>query len=616
MAAAIQAGRREKLSKCFSAEDLDSRPTEQQTAIFRAINDYLIRYVRAANQCLAEGTLVATPSGPRPIEEIQVGDMVYSENGTPIRVLQTFDNGEKEVADITVRNVPWASCAAEHVWLTRAGELSAGTFDSGNEIALGAPDLGVFSFVPATWGANKRVVRTYDIHVASSTNLYLLANGLVTHNSGKSRLAGREIAWLLTGTHPYFVKPPEWGNEPLLILIAGQDRMQMEANLWRRILLPFLNPEDWKETKSGNQLVMAQHRTEGHQIIFISHNNSSDTDISHMQSYAAHYVWADEMPKSPRVLEELQQRIAAKRGRFIATFTAKVRADAIRKMVDDADPSVAKTFPLARLDNPIYHGREEEELAKVANLPEALRRAILFGDWITSDSAVYTFVPEVHSGKPERYGPQWRHVLSVDPATESAIGVTVWAEEPSTGTWWCVVAEYVDGTQVPTKAPTDYIYFVERMVKGLNVVQRIYDSAAPWWARQALRMPGGERFVYLPVQDKPGNKQTFIAQFQQALGSDIRVAEWCTSLIAEIESCERSETNPEKLVNRSRFHLIDSAHYFLARKPPRTIQQTFETHADYVLAYDDAARLRERSAVVAAAKRAHLIRPRRASFRR
>lgn len=33
---------------------------------------------------------------------------------------------------------------------------------------------------------NSRLVQTYDIHVGSLTNLYCLANGLVTHNSGKS----------------------------------------------------------------------------------------------------------------------------------------------------------------------------------------------------------------------------------------------------------------------------------------------------------------------------------------------------------------------------------------------------------------------------------------------
>ena len=56
------------------------------------------------------------------------------------------------------------------------------------------------------------IAETYDIHVDSKTNLYCLANGLVTHNSGKSSLAAREIAWILTDTHPFWERPDRWDD--------------------------------------------------------------------------------------------------------------------------------------------------------------------------------------------------------------------------------------------------------------------------------------------------------------------------------------------------------------------------------------------------------------------
>jgi len=49
-----------------------------------------------------------------------------------------------------------------------------------------------------------REVETYDIHVDSETNLYLLANGLVTHNSGKSQTMVRDYTWKLGDNHPYW----------------------------------------------------------------------------------------------------------------------------------------------------------------------------------------------------------------------------------------------------------------------------------------------------------------------------------------------------------------------------------------------------------------------------
>ena len=52
------------------------------------------------------------------------------------------------------------------------------------------------------------------------------------NQSGKSTLAAREISWILNGTHPTWKKPKRWGDTPLLILIAGQSRQQMETELW------------------------------------------------------------------------------------------------------------------------------------------------------------------------------------------------------------------------------------------------------------------------------------------------------------------------------------------------------------------------------------------------
>ncbi|MEO0447235.1 MAG: Hint domain-containing protein, partial [Verrucomicrobiota bacterium] len=38
--------------------------------------------------CIPEGTEIDTPKGPRPIESLQVGDIVFGYSGAPVRVLQ------------------------------------------------------------------------------------------------------------------------------------------------------------------------------------------------------------------------------------------------------------------------------------------------------------------------------------------------------------------------------------------------------------------------------------------------------------------------------------------------------------------------------------------------
>lgn len=60
------------------------------------------------------------------------------------------------------------------------------------------------NFNPLFYGFNakktiygpKRIAHCYDIHVESKTNLYLLANGMVTHNSGKSYSLGAKFIYI------------------------------------------------------------------------------------------------------------------------------------------------------------------------------------------------------------------------------------------------------------------------------------------------------------------------------------------------------------------------------------------------------------------------------------
>lgn len=71
------------------------------------------------NGCLAEGTLVATPTGPIPIEKLNPGDLVFDENGNPIEVEAVIDQGEKEVIELIHRKKVVAESTKDHVWWAR-----------------------------------------------------------------------------------------------------------------------------------------------------------------------------------------------------------------------------------------------------------------------------------------------------------------------------------------------------------------------------------------------------------------------------------------------------------------------------------------------------------------
>jgi hypothetical protein len=77
---------------------------------------------RRAGKCLAEGTLVATPSGPRPIESLAPGDAIYGWNSddtvSVAHVVQMHDQGIKDVVDLRSNSTTVATCTPDHVWLT------------------------------------------------------------------------------------------------------------------------------------------------------------------------------------------------------------------------------------------------------------------------------------------------------------------------------------------------------------------------------------------------------------------------------------------------------------------------------------------------------------------
>lgn len=417
---------------------------------------------------------------------------------------------------------------------------------------------------------------------ATASQLQILRDiGAVPHRyviagnqSGKSALAAREIVWILQKNHPMgWVRPAVWGDGPLLIIVAGQSRQMMEVEMWGKKLKPFLDPDEWREVRAGGALTMVEHKELGHQIVFISHADSSEKNRKLMQGYVANYVWLDEMPSSVTILQELQERVAAREGYFLATFTPKFRNDKIKKIIDSVPASIGKRYALSKLDNPLYAHRRQAEIDKLAGHTDAFRNAVLYGHWMVGDDMVYQWDEDLYGGEPpDSYSAQaWRHVAVVDPATESKLGLTLWAEDPETNLWWCILAEYIEKIHVPS----EIVKAVERKLVGKRIVKRVADSHESWFIHQAKHDLG---VSWIGIEGKTGNKDRYIRDFQGALGATIRVAHWCDHLRDEVQSCER---NPEtgKIKNKSRFHLVDTAHYFVNTMPkpePRARSTTWQ----------------------------------------
>lgn len=395
------------------------------------------------------------------------------------------------------------------------------------------------------------------------------------NQGGKSQTGAREAAWLFLDNHPHWTRPVQWGSESLTMIIVGKTRRLVEDELWGKKIKQFLPADSYKEVRVSSSIDKIVNTTNGNTIILLSHDNPV-LAWERLQGYVAHWVWVDEMPKSIKIIEEAHRRIQARNGYFLATFTPKIVNSEIRRLVDAAEEPYAKVYRFHMFDNPIYKDavRREEIIASLKSYSSQYQKTILEGEWAAGEEQVYYFDYDAMVGKPTDYNKlSWRHVESVDPALKSALGYTVWAEDPKTGVWYCVRAEYITGILVPEQIVAE----VAKRSESYNIVRRICDPHESWYLGQANHMK--IKPIYICPYNKNTRKGELIKNLQAALGNQIKIDPKCTDLIKELEECRWSESADGKIANSSKYHLLDSAQYFIDLRPKK--QETEVTTSNW-----------------------------------
>jgi hypothetical protein len=402
-------------------------------------------------------------------------------------------------------------------------------------------------------------IPVYDIGVKHEYHDYI-CDGLITGNSGKSQILRREVAWMFERNHPHFVVPDSWDpDEPWTILLVGKTRRMLEDSLWPGIR-KFLKPGTYKEVKAGPYLEKIENIENGNKIILLSHDNPA-VAVDRMQSFTAHYVGLDEMPTHYKIIEELHRRGQVKGAPFLASFTPKSVNMAIKKLVDAVEFPHGKVYKLRSLDNPALTEKNKTSIIEsIKSYSASYKRTILEGDWMIGEKQVYEFHPEHMVAEPTNYSKTWRHIESSDPALQSKFGFTLWAEEPRSGIWYCVRAEYIEGVFDPVLV----FKKVMEMTEGYNIVKRVCDPHEAWY----LHTASTHGVHYTTPFNKNSRKGELIKGLQASLMSEVRIAPWCEDLIEEFSTCQWSETVENKIVNSSSFHLLDTAQYFVDCKPP------------------------------------------------
>jgi len=382
-------------------------------------------------------------------------------------------------------------------------------------------------------------------------HIYVVAG----NQSGKTQLGGWTTARKFEENHPYWKRDPDWGREKLTIIVAARLYSHV-VEIWETKIQPFLEPGSYHLEKGGPYIKRLIHKKNGNKIYFFSHDKAKEAREK-VQMFVAHHVWCDEMPKDIGFITELQQRVTARSGQLMCTFTPVIKNDEIKEMVDNVPDTLGIKYMMSKLDNPIYIGREQEILDEVKGLPEDVQNCRLYGHWLAGEMAVFSMSEHaIIKSLPAHYNSQtWEHVAAIDPASGGQAGLIVCARSSDSPEWFVVLAEYLTG-----RAPSELVKLVEQKIRPFNIVKRVYDPHETWFHKEAL-LTG---LYYMPVWGKSQRKKELITQVQQLLlDNNLYIPSVFTDMIKELRTAEWKDAGCDGIKNSTRFHLLDALQYFL-----------------------------------------------------
>ena len=140
------------------------------------------------DECFVAGTLVATPQGRRPIEQLQAGDTVLTSDGV-MCINRLVRNTTKQIVEVKLGNGKTIRCTPEHPFFTDAGWVCAKNLKgrrlvSGLElsclragISLSAIPVHMGAEIPkGSWADLLQILRTEEVALTEPQQKLLLRN--------------------------------------------------------------------------------------------------------------------------------------------------------------------------------------------------------------------------------------------------------------------------------------------------------------------------------------------------------------------------------------------------------------------------------------------------------
>ncbi len=216
--------------------------------------------------CFVAGTLVTTEDGSKPIEEIQVGDKVLSEDETTGEVAvktvtETYVNETDELVHIGVNGETISATPSHPFYVNKFGWTLAGSLRAGDVLVLSNGELVTVEWVQHEILENP--IKVYNFEVQDFHTYFVGESGILVHN-GKKCGEGNEYTFnkdkdvdMTNGKETLDDALNEAFNR------TGVDRNQFEVSKWALDNNGYLQPVECRGLKGAEVSIDTGHTTYG-----------------------------------------------------------------------------------------------------------------------------------------------------------------------------------------------------------------------------------------------------------------------------------------------------------------------------------------------------------------